>query len=251
MSLWTDLQTLYHLLLAPTRGNSHQARLESFYGQQAPYYDSFRQRLLQGREQLFAALQLPDDGVWVDMGGGTGLNAEHMHAHIRRLRKVYIVDLSPSMLAVAKQRVERHGWQNVELVEADASSFTCPEPADVITFAYSLTMIPDWFAAIECALANLKPAGQLGVIDFYIGRKYAQSPKVQHAFWTRFFWQLNLYRDNVFISADHVPFLEHHLDPKFLHEGRTKVPYLPLARVPYYVFVGHKLGDLSAPKEQH
>ena len=44
---------------------------------------------------------------------------------------------------------------------ADATTFQ-PDAgkADVVTFSYSLTMIPDWFAAIDNALAMLRPAGR-------------------------------------------------------------------------------------------
>ena len=49
-------------------------------------------------------------------------------------------------------------------------------PVDVVTFSYSLTMIPDWFAAIENALRMLRPGGQIGVVDFYVSRKYPAQP---------------------------------------------------------------------------
>ena len=37
---------------------------------------------------------------------------------------------------------------------------------DAILFAYSLTMIPDWKAALRCAKEHLKPGGRLAVLDF-------------------------------------------------------------------------------------
>ena len=52
--------------------------MESFYGGQAEAYDSFRKRLLKGREELWSLLDVPEDGVWVDMGGGTGANLENL-----------------------------------------------------------------------------------------------------------------------------------------------------------------------------
>ena len=71
-----DLKTLYCVLLKPARGKDHAERMESFYAGQAAAYDSFRERLLPGRRELFAALPIPRDGVWVDLGGGTGANFE-------------------------------------------------------------------------------------------------------------------------------------------------------------------------------
>src|ERR671911_700620 len=65
--------------------------------------------------------------------------------------------------------------------QADASTYQpATGPVDVVTFSYSLTMIPDWFAAIENALAMLKPGGTLGVVDFYVARKYPSDGLSRH-----------------------------------------------------------------------
>ena len=174
MSFVSDMKILYHMLLKPVRGDSHAERMESFYGGQADAYDDFRRRLLKGREELFAALPKPEGGVWVDMGGGTGSNIENLADDIDRLKKVYVVDLSDSLLKVAADRFSDRGWTNAVAIEGDATKFRpLEETADVVTFSYSLTMIPDWFAALENALAMLKPGGHIGVVDFYVGRKFA------------------------------------------------------------------------------
>jgi len=103
------------------------------------------------------------------MGGGTGANLEHLGDRLRLLEKIYLVDLSPSLLAVARRRIADHGWNNVEAAEADATAFRPPDgPVDVVTFSYSLTMIPDWFAALEQAWRLLRPGGLIGVVDFFV-----------------------------------------------------------------------------------
>jgi S-adenosylmethionine-diacylgycerolhomoserine-N-methlytransferase len=110
----------------------------------------------------------------------------------------------------------------------------------VVTFSYSLTMIPDWFAALENALAMLKPGGTIGVVDFYVSRKHAGNGAAHHGWWTRTFWPTWFALDNVFPSPDHVPFLQRHFETVHLEEHRGSVPYIPLSRVPYYLFVGRK-----------
>lgn len=68
---------------------------------------------------------------------------------------VYLVDLSPSLCEVARQRFERLGWKNVTVLCQDARSFKLPEGqvdprevnpmtdrADLVTMSYSLSMIP-------------------------------------------------------------------------------------------------------------
>ena len=241
MSFVGDLKILYRLVFPSNRGATHAERLENFYGAQAENYDSFRQRLLKGRQEMMDAIPVPQGGVWVDMGGGTGANVERLGDKIHQLHSVYIVDLSKSLLDIAKRRANERGWKNVHAVEADATTFAPPEgQADVVTFSYSLTMIPDWFAAVEHAHQLLKPGGLIGVVDFYISRKYPADGQKKHSGLTRAFWPLWFGHDNVFPSPDHLPFLQRRFAPVELHEERGTVPFLPLVRVPYYWFVGRK-----------
>jgi S-adenosylmethionine-diacylgycerolhomoserine-N-methlytransferase len=241
MSLLSDLKILYHMTLRPIRGQDHAARLESFYAGQADAYDEFRRRLLQGRRELWDAISVPEQGVWVDMGGGTGANLEYFGDRIERLKKVYVVDLSPSLLQVAARRVQDHGWTNVETREADATTFQLAgETVDVVTFSYSLTMISDWYAALDNARCMLQPGGSLGVVDFYVARKHPPDGLRRHSWFTRTFWPIWFAGDNVFPSSDHIPYLHRHFDPLHFEERRAKIPYLPFVRAPYYTFVGRK-----------
>lgn len=239
MAFWSDLRILYHLAIKPVRGADHAARMESFYAGQAARYDDFRKHLLHGRRELWEALPASEGGIWVDLGGGTAANLEFLGPQISRLRKVYVVELSSSLLTIARQRIERNGWDNVEAVEGDATTFRPPEgAADVVTCSYCLTMIPDWFAAMDNARTMLKPEGRFGAVDFYVARKHPTAGLARHSWLTRTFWPAWFSRDNVFLSPDHIPFLHYHFKPLRFEEGLGGVPYLPLVRVPYYTFIG-------------
>jgi S-adenosylmethionine-diacylgycerolhomoserine-N-methlytransferase len=248
VGLLADLRVLYHLAVKPVRGKDHAARMESFYGGQAGAYDDFRKRLLKGRQELYAELEVPAGGVWVEMGGGTGSNLEYLGERIGQLAKVYVVDLSPSLLEVARRRAAEQGWSNVEAIEADATTFQPPEgAADVVTFSYSLTMIPDWFAAIDNARTMLRPGGQIGVVDFYVSRKYPAEGHKRHRWLTRSFWPAWFANDNVFPSADHVPYLHRCFEPVSFSESKAKVPYLFFLRTPYYRFIGRRQVPPAGP----
>jgi S-adenosylmethionine-diacylgycerolhomoserine-N-methlytransferase len=240
MSVAADLKVLYHLTFAPIRGRTHAARLASFYGGQAEAYDSFRQRLLPGREELVRLLELPEGGVWVDLGGGTGANLEFAQGRLARLSRALVVDLCAPLLEIAERRISKNGWTNVETTVADATTFVPREPVDVVTFSYSLTMIPDWFAAIDRALEMLKPGGTIGVVDFHVSRKHSEAGRAEHGWLTRALLPLWFGQDNVFLSPDHLGYLRHRFRPVALREDRTRIPYLPLVRAPYYLFVGQK-----------
>jgi len=240
-TLRSDLQTLWRLAVTRVQGQSHADRLESFYSAQAGDYDSFRRRLLHGRDRLIEALPQPAGGVWIDFGAGTGENAERFGDRLRSFDQVYLVDLCPSLLHVARQRIDANSWENVAAVEADATSWQpTAECVDLVTFSYSLTMIPDWFAAIDHAFNLLKPGGTIAVTDFYVSRKHVGERSRRHGWWTRHGWPTWFASDNVFLNPDHLPFLRSRFEEQSLDEADGSIPYLPLVRVPYYVFVGRK-----------
>lgn len=241
----SDLKVLYHLALSPIRGKTHTERLESFYGGQAESYDSFRKRLLQGREELYQQLaREASGGVWADLGGGTGSNLECVGEKLKEMEQVYVVDLSPSLLKVAQQRIAQHNWHNVQTLEADVTMLSLPggRAADVVTFSYSLTMIPDWFTAVDHAWHLLRPSGLIGVVDFHISRKHPSGTLTRHGLFTRTFWPFWFGMDNVHPSPDHLPYLQQRFQTLHCSEHRAKVPYLLGLKTPYYRFIGRKGG---------
>jgi S-adenosylmethionine-diacylgycerolhomoserine-N-methlytransferase len=241
MTLTSDFRVLHKLLFTRIRGKTHGDRLEAFYGAQAADYDDFRRRLLHGREEMMRGLELPEGGRLLDMGGGTGSNLEAIADRIGRLQSVRIVDLCPSLLRTADARIARHGWTNVRTVTADATTFEPDDgPVDAVTFSYSLTMIPDWFRAIDRAYQLLKPGGKIGVADFYVTRKWPGPGMRRHGGFTRFFWPNWFGHDNVFPSPDHLPCLQSRFETVRLEERAGKMPYLPLLKAPYYIFLGRK-----------
>lgn len=239
-SLAGDLRVLRKLLFHRSRGETHQDRLESFYGDQAGDYDGFRERLLHGRSELMRQIQFPPGGHWVDLGCGTGHNVTLAKERCQALGSIDLVDLSPSLLSAAKQQLGNTTNLDIRFHVEDATKFGDAETADVVTFSYSLTMIPDWFAAIENAYRILRPGGVLGVTDFYVSRKHEEMGLTQHGFLSRVFWANWFAGDNVFLSGDHLAMLRHKFRTIELEQECGPVPYMPLLRAPYYVWLGRK-----------
>ena len=240
MSLASDLKILWHLALAPVGGTTHAERMENFYRGQSAGYDAFRERLLHGRSELIERVTAEPGGTWVDLGGGTGINLTFAGARLAGFRNIYVVDLARSLLEVADRRAAEQGWTNVSTVAADATRYMPTEAVDLVTFSYSLTMIPDWFAAIDRAWEMLRPGQYLGVVDFFVGRKFPAGGRSSHGWLTRNLLPLWFGTDNVFLSADHIPYLQHRFETVFLAERLGRVPYLPGIRAPHYLFVGRK-----------
>ena len=246
MGVFGDLRILYHMVVRPVRGKSHAERMDNFYSGQAADYDDFRRRLLRGREDLWQNMLQGapyHETIWMDMGGGTGSNLHFFGEAIEQLQKVYVVDLAGSLLEVADRRIHENGWKNIKTAEADATTFLPEEGlVDAVTFSYSLTMIPDWFAAIDHAWNVLKPGGRIGVVDFYVSRKYPAAEHGRHSWMKRTFWPAWFGCDNVFPSPDHVPYLHRKFKPLLFEERLTRLPWFPnpCFKMPYYLFIGQK-----------
>jgi S-adenosylmethionine-diacylgycerolhomoserine-N-methlytransferase len=240
MKLFADLPVLWHLIFPSWKGETHQERLDAFYRGQARTYDDFRRRLLHGREDLMALLDFPKDGLWLDMGAGTGSNAELLGDRLVQLRRTVLVDLCPALHEEAQRRIRERGWSHVEATLADSTTYGPDEAADVVTFSYSLTMTPDWFRAVDQAWENLKPGGLVGIVDFYISRKHPEPGVRRHSRFQRFWWPKSYSWDNVFLSPDLVPYLRHRFQEIRLDERLGRVPYYLGLKSPYFLFVGRK-----------
>lgn len=144
-----------------------QSAVQNFYRYHAYFYDFTRWMILHGRRTAVERMQLAPDARVLEIGCGTGLNFRHVLDRLDSQRgELTGLDFSADMLRQAEKRVASSRWSNVQLVQGDATQLDLGRKFDGVLFAYSLTMIPDWPRAIECAVRHLKPGGRLVVLDF-------------------------------------------------------------------------------------
>ena len=239
-TLGADFAVLRQLLRGIPRDGTHAQNLQGFYAAQAPDYDRFRERLLRGRAELIARLvaDLPPYARIVELGAGTGRNAEFFGAALADVAAFDLVDLCPALLARARERLDGRG--NVRVIEADATAFRPAKAVDCVYFSYALTMIPDWRAAIANAFAMLKPGGRLGVVDFHHSPRERLPGRHHHGVLARHFWRRWFAHDGVRLDPDHLATLAELMPRHELIEAAAPMPYLPGLRAPYYLFVGTK-----------
>jgi len=233
MPITAELRTLWQMARGAGQDGSHAERLERFYRPQAKHYDSFREKLLHGRRELIELLDPPEGAVVIELGAGTGRNAEHFGARLLDFSHVELVDLCPALLEQARRRWAQQ--PRVRIIEADAVSYRPLQPADCVYFSYSLTMIPQWRAALDNALAMLKPGGLLGVVDFDLPRGDCIADRCACEFWRRWFAH-----DGVHLDRAHVEILGQLAEPRLLRESTAALPWLPGLRMPYYLYLGRK-----------
>ena len=129
----------------------------------APGYPQLGQRL-----RAVQALRLrPGDSV-IDVACGTGLNFSLIEEAIGPGGRLVGVDLTDAMLAQAQDRIEKNGWRNVSLVQADAAAFEFPAEVDAILSTYALSQVPECAQVIAHGAAALSAGGRWVVLDLKV-----------------------------------------------------------------------------------
>jgi ubiquinone/menaquinone biosynthesis C-methylase UbiE len=159
-----------------TAANEQTAKVLRAWEKTAPSYDkqiAFFEKIQfgGGREWLGARAQ----GRVLEVAIGTGLNLPHYPVDAT----VTGIELSPAMLAIAKQRAADLG-RDVDLHTGDAEALPYDEAAfDTVVCALSLCTIPDPAAAIGEMKRVLVPGGRLLLLD-HIGSTW---PPIYAAQW--------------------------------------------------------------------
>jgi len=222
----------------------------AFYANQASRYDGFREVLLPGRDVLlkyavpWALLaKTKNKYALVCVGCGTARDLEFISQHLLAVcqssgKRVALLDLSPELLAVASQRVDRLGLSScVDLVCGDV---TKPNQlpaglvggADVVTCSFCLTMIPKWKQALDALVGLVAPGGYLAVVDFT--ERFDQSGSALETVYKKWFAL-----DGVYFQRAQVDALAKAVTPTFYAEARSRCPYTPWYPT-RYTFVGRK-----------
>lgn len=143
--------------------------MDAIYARQRHFYDLTRKYYLLGRDRLIAQLAVPQRGSVLEVGCGTGRNLIAVAKRYPTAR-LFGLDISEEMLTTARAKVAAAGFADrISLTQADATEFDamalfgCAK-FDRVFFSYTLSMIPDWQAAI---LQGAKATGgELHLVDF-------------------------------------------------------------------------------------
>jgi S-adenosylmethionine-diacylgycerolhomoserine-N-methlytransferase len=143
--------------------------MDAIYAWQRHIYDATRKFYLFGRDRLIRTLDVPDGGTVLEVGCGTGRN---LIAVARRYptARLYGFDISEAMLATARKSIDRAGVSGrITLKQADATNFDAAAlfghaQFDRVFFSYTLSMIPDWKAAL--VQGGNVTGGSAHIVDF-------------------------------------------------------------------------------------
>lgn len=154
---------------APGSSDGQKVAMDRMYRLTRHVYDATRKPYLLGRDRMIDALNVPPGGSVLEIGCGTGRN---LVAAGRRYpgARLFGFDISAEMLKTARRNVERSGL-DIRLAEGDACFFDPgttfgTERFDRVYFSYTLSMIPDWTAALAHGLSLVRDGGCLSAVDF-------------------------------------------------------------------------------------
>ncbi|PWT77033.1 MAG: methyltransferase type 11 [Chloroflexi bacterium] len=148
------------------RPPKNQAPIIGMYRRRAQGYDASGIRALASwRQKAVTLLQVGRGDLVVDVGCGTGLNFALLQEAVGPEGRIIGVDLTDAMLDQARQRIARHGWKNVELVQSDAAHYAFPSRVDGIISTFALTFIPDTDRVIRNGCQALAPGRRWVVLD--------------------------------------------------------------------------------------
>src|SRR5215211_5885281 len=145
---------------ADSRRRPDAARARSVYRRLARTYD-LRLTTARSLHRRVVDRLAPKPGETViDVGCGTGLTFPLLEQAIGPTGRIIGIELSPEMLAKARERSRSRGWRNVELIESSAEEAEIASRADAALFVLTHDIMRSP-AALQNTLSAVRPGGRI------------------------------------------------------------------------------------------
>jgi arsenite methyltransferase len=129
-------------------------------------------------------LLLPGEHV-VDVGCGAGIDSLIAAKMVGPAGQVIGVDMTPAMLAKARQNADAVSLHNVAFREGYGEALPVPDAwADVVISNGVLNLFPDKLAGLREMARVLKPGGRLQIGDILVQKAVPESAKRKIDLWT-------------------------------------------------------------------
>jgi demethylmenaquinone methyltransferase/2-methoxy-6-polyprenyl-1,4-benzoquinol methylase len=147
------------------------SRVREMFDRTAEHYDAANRVFSLGSGALYRRFCLRWAGLKpgmqvLDVAVGTGLLAREMLAITRDKAAITGIDVSQSMLTIAREKL------GIKLVQAVAEALPLPDASiDFLAMGYALRHIADMQAALREALRVLRPGGTIVLLEISAPRK--------------------------------------------------------------------------------
>jgi len=167
-------------------GPPDRARALRSYRRLAPGYDEATRLIARKRRRAIELLRLAPGDTVLDAACGTGAALEALSRAVGFEGRVIGVELSPQMIAQARERVGRLGLRNVELIKAPMEEAAIPGPVDAVLFSYAHDVLRS-----RAALSNIFAVARPGAGVAAVGAKLYPPALSLLNFWVR--WRIRRY----------------------------------------------------------
>jgi len=123
--------------------------------------DGLDRMLEPATDALLAAAALDEGEAVLDIGCGCGATTFSAAHAVGRSGAVYGIDVTPSMLNIARTRLASSALPNVTLTTADAQTDRLPGPADIAISRFGTMFFDDPVVAFANIRRALRPGGRL------------------------------------------------------------------------------------------
>jgi arsenite methyltransferase len=112
------------------------------------------------RRTAISHLRLQPGDTVLEVTCGTGINFPALQDAIGESGRLFGIDLSRDMLAIARERVATHGWRNVTLIESPAEHAELPAQADAVLFSFTHDVLQSR-SALERVFRHVRSGGRV------------------------------------------------------------------------------------------
>lgn len=162
--------------------NAPHAHQHSFSGAErwARTFDDPARDQWQKPHEVIQALRLAPDAAVADIGAGTGYFAARL-AHMAPKGRVFAVDIEPDMVRYLAERAQREKVPNLQAVLGKPDDPRLPEKVDRVLLVDTYHHIDDRVAYFRRLREQLKPGGEVAIVDFTLESPVGPPPAARVA----------------------------------------------------------------------
>ncbi len=118
------------------------------------------------RAQAIELLKLNPTSRILDVACGTGLNFKLVQKYLKNQGKLIGIDISKKTLDLARKRILKSNWNNIDIIEINAENYQNENSFDAALCTFAIDIIPSYTETIDMMIRSVKSGGRIAIIGF-------------------------------------------------------------------------------------